>query len=304
MGKEADITSIIEFLRETPGSIREISQKTGLNWRTVIGNLDILRTLGKVNEKKIKNARVFYLKEEGSFFKIPVMRRDHELITTIYAAIKRYCFKGYGKNPTKTHVYKILYEVNKKFGLNLPIGWYRYGPCCVQIYNNEEKEMIKLSNAQLLFIKEITEKYCAKDTIELQKQIYQDEHQQLYITKERLFSTTNKQEFNALLMDLVKYAPEGTKETVTEFVRAVMLLGWSKMLPYFGLFWKYVTMVRFKETLSFYVDTEIYFDKSISNIKNELQSFIFDLVKSHTDTKYSQDTHYQSFYRNARHSSR
>ena len=83
-------------------------------------------------------------------------------------------------------------------------------------------------------------------------------------------------------MDLIKYVPQETIETTTDFARATLLLGWDKTKTIFNIFWEYIATITFKQSLEFYYGSnlEIYLNKKIEDIKKEAQLYIIDLVRS------------------------
>ena len=281
------INSIQGILREGPKSISEISEKTGITWRTAKQYLQMLKDLNLVGEEDIKNTKTFFYKDNGNYFELPIKKEDNKEISSIYAYIKESCLKFFNKEPTKTQIYKIIWNVNKKLDLKLPIGWYRYGPCCVQIYRgNEEKG--ELDKPIVNEIEEVTKEYCCLEKFELQKKIYEKEKMYLYLTKEGLLEKNhedNREELNNLLMDLIKYAPKETIETVTDFARVTLVLGWKKTKDLFieGL-WKYLTMIIFRDTLRFYygIYIEGYFEDKIKSVEKEVQLEIVDMIKNRT----------------------
>lgn len=293
------INSIKEKLIQKPCSISDIADRS-MNWRTAEYYLGLMKSLGLVKERIVKNKRVFYYLELENYFKIPVKKSQSKIISSIYAKIKEFCLAIYNKEPTKTHVYKILWDVNKKLGLKLPVGWYMFGPICVQVYKGDEKYEMKygrLNEKTILAIKETTKEYCKYDSLRLQGIIYEQEHEQLYQLKERILALEDKSKLNLNLplLDLIKAVPKEAVETTTDFVRATLLLGWEKTKTIFELIWKYITLIRLKESLKeYYGDAiDIYLDECIQSTKKEVQVMLIDLVKSHVEAKHSQEKRYQ-----------
>jgi hypothetical protein len=244
--------------------------------------------LGLVKEKQEHNSRIFYYLDPDNYFGIPTGKEN--LIKSIYARIKSECNRQFNKDPTKTHVNKILYDVNKKLNLGLPIGWYRYGPFCVVKYKNDEQG--KLNDNLSSAIAASVRKYCPMDNFELQRRVYEEENNPLYMAKENLLKATDKAEIHAYLLDIIRHAPLATQDVANDYTRATMLLGWDKTKPFFDLFWKYVTMVNFQRSLD---ADSLYFEKSVELARSEIQSIIVDLVNAYMDSKYSQDAHYQQY---------
>lgn len=291
MGEKANevIDSIKNCLREGPRSISDISKEGKINWRTAEQYLELLKNLDIVIESDVKNTRTFFYKDKNNYFNLPVKKRDSKLISTLYSHIKKFCLKFHNKEPTKTQAYKILWKINQKLKKNLPIGWYMYGPLCVQEYANNEKEEIRLDNRSIPLVKETTKEYCAYDNLQLQKKIYKEVDDKLYQTKERLLSIkeADKEQINPILMDLIKFSPVETVEVITDFARATLLLSWDKTKELFEDVWKYIAIIKFRESLRPYYedDIDIYLNKKIEEIKKETQILITDLVRCNIKPK-------------------
>jgi DNA-binding transcriptional ArsR family regulator len=284
------IKTIISKLQEGPKSINQIAGKD-LNWRTADKYLKQLEELNIVTKRKLGNSIIYYLYDKDTFFKIPLSKEKKLLVEDIYAKIKKH-----SKNLTKTQAHKILFELNQKFNLNIPIGWYLYGPICLQQFNGNEKEYNLLNNIQIKFLKETTQEYSSIDNFELEDKIYKKTNNKLYLLKKSL--QKKSENVNLEMMDLIMLSPDETKELVTDYARAVMLLGWNfKTKELFNLIWKYIATVNFKNDLKEYFnyDLDIYFKNKIEEYKSEAEKILDDLVIHFADKKYSQEPLYQKF---------
>lgn len=282
--KKEVIDSIKKVLSNGPKSINEISEKAEINWRTAEDYLNILKEIGLVYEKEGKNTRTFYLRERDNYFDLPVKYKDKKLISTVYHYIRERCLKIHKREPTRTHAYKILWNLNQKMKFNLPIGWYMFGPCCVQIYSGEEQPQTDLNSKTTQLLKTTVNEYCSCENLELQRKIYDEAKERLYQTKEDLLrmDSPKKEEINPMLMDLIKFAPKEAIETTTDFARATLLLGWSETRVYFENLWKYIAMLVFQHSLEpcYGYPLDVYFNRQIGNAKKETQLLITDLVRS------------------------
>lgn len=278
MGNQEIINSIKYCLQSGPKSISDVAEQAKINWRTAEDYLRILESLGIVKEIRLdKKSRTFCLMS-NNLFKLYVRPEDQKYISTVYHYIKQFCKKHYNKDPSKTQAYKILWKVNN----SMPVGWYLYGPCCVQVYQNNEEALVKLSSKELQTIQKATLEYCACENFALQKKVYADEKNKLYLTKEDLLAQLNdKDKINSLLMDLIKFAPEECADVVTDFARAALLRGIERTRDCFINFvWKYIAMVEFKRTLKhYYEDLSPYFDECIADAKNDAQLGILEVVR-------------------------
>lgn len=279
----SSLNHMLEALREGPLSISDLSKKAQINWRTADQYLKLLESLGLVTERSVKNTKTFLLKEKENYFGLPVRKKHHNKINAIYRAIKKHCLEVYSREPTKTQAYKTLWKVDKELNLGLPIGWYLYGPLCVQTYAGNETLSETLSRKEHRLIKDTVEEFCKCDNFELQNKIYDDANNKLYQTKEKLVkgNYSDKEDINPALMDLVKFAPPETLDVVTDFARTVLMLGWEKTGACFEWVWKYVSRVSYKESLRFYYGeaTDVYFEDKIKDAKKEAQEHIICLVR-------------------------
>lgn len=295
---ENRIAKIRELLQDGPKSISDITEGAEVDWKTAEKYLSLFEELGFAFERETDNKRkrVFFLKDPNNYFKLPIKQEHQKIISTAYFYIKKYCNELFQKEPTKTQVYKILWKLNIE---NLPIGWYKYGPIAIQPYRGDEQDYGININKNL--IKETVTNYCNKDNIELQKQIYKEANNQLYLTKEKLLEENlEKQELNIILMDLIKYAPK--EEVVDYFVRAVMLQRFTNQLKkyFFEKLWPLITKINLRNDLEPYYSESInyYFDEDIDKSREEALSMITEIIESYMDTKYSQDKRYQSWKKN------
>lgn len=276
------IRAIIEALKEGSRTITQIAEETDINWRTAESNLEMLKDIGKVFEIQDGKSRFFFLKDDSNYFNLYVKKEDAKRISTIYALISKFCKKLYKHEPTKTQAYKIIWKINNKLNLNLPVGWYQYGPLCVQEYTGREKQEYEMNQEAIVIIKETTKRYGQIENQKLQEMVYEEEKNQLYIAKERLMKGDfkNKEEIYPILIDLIKYAPKEASEVVTDFARATLLLGWDKTKNIFAELWRYIATISFRDSLEFYYGKNIEYYLSIEEEKKEAQLAITNLVRS------------------------
>ena len=298
------IDVILDALRQGPMSINQISASTGLNWRTALRYLKVLEGLGAVFEKDLGNTRTFFLKQAENYFSLYVRPDDAKMISTFYYHITEENMKRYGTRATKTHAYKILWKLDRSFDLGLPIGWYKFGPCCVVPFTDTETKVMDVPRKQLSCLRGIVTDFCGLDRICLQDRIYNEEKEHLYIAKEGLLSSRprSRDDLNQQLMDIIKYSPSECVETATDFARATLLLGWERMRPCFDGLWEFIAMIRFRDSLrAYYGDCiDLYFGPQVLKARTETEVDINDIVRGYakpqmnsgrtTRTKVSQPT--------------
>ena len=291
------IPVIINTLRDGKQTVSRLSKKTKINRVTLAQYIKAFENAGIITSIKHGRERYIQLRSNpDSHFDLPIKEEDNKTLSTIYAYIKETCIKLYNKEPTKTQVYKILFELKKP----LPIGWYQHGPCAVRIYRGNEKKQITLSKEDRALIEEKVREYCRLTSYELQKKIYSKENNRLYLIKERLLrlERIKRDELNILLTELLQAIPKEANELAADFVRAALLLGWEKTHIIFrDNFWKYVAMITFRESLREYYGDSIdeYLKDRIEQIREDTKKHLYYMVKEYMDSKYSGDKHYEQY---------
>lgn len=288
------IPAIINNLKKGSTTLTKLSKAIQINRVTVSQYLDAFQESGMIIKQQNGRETILGLKRyDDSYFELPIKQEDKQVMQTIYTIIRRYCLEVYKKEPSKTQVYKIIYELNKEEKLNLPIGWYQHGPCAVLVYQGNETESNSLNFTGR--IKEKVQEYCKLEPIKLQKLIYKKYNNRLYQIKEKIKSA-NDEDINYLSMELIKLVPLETIDITTDFVRATMHLGWKEMQEiFFNHVWKYISAVNYRESLRSYYGNNITgtLNDKIHEWKEESESLINDKMMEHMDAKYSQDKLYQ-----------
>lgn len=279
MAEQGKVDRVLEVLRSPPKTASEIAKATDIDKRTVQNHLNMLESWNMVE----REGDQYYLHEKGTYFQFPIPIKHQKKMRTFYAAIKAACKACYGKDPTRTQVYKVLWKVNERLELGLPIGWYQFGPCPLLIYEGEEEEETLLSPKEINAVREQAEVYCAKDNLELEHDVYEEAQEELYKLKEDLLRKDHtKETIKPVLMKLIKTVPYEAVDTVTDFASATLMTNWEKTDIYFVHLWKYLAMIRYKESLRFYYNdaVEHYLDHKIQLAKQDAGSYISGLIRS------------------------
>ncbi len=277
---------IKKVLKNGPKTTRQVSDQLKINWVTADKYLNYLESFDVVKSEKQKR-KVYYLKEKNNFFQIPLREEQERIIKKIYQVITE------TEKVTKTQAQKILFEVNLKLKLNLPVGWYKYGPITIMPYSEEHASEHEFSSKEIKFIKETTKEYAKKDNFDLEEYIYRKEENDLYLIKKQI--QKEKENVNILLMDLINQVPETVREITTLYARSVMTIGWNhKTRELFNDLWKLIAKHRFQQDLTpfFEYDISTYFDDEA--FESELRADIKNLIINYADSKHSQDTLYQT----------
>lgn len=294
MKKDLLFDSIVKSLKAGPGSITDIAAAADINWRTAESYLENLKKLNIVEEEKVKNKRLFFYRDMDNYFKLPIREKDEQKINTLYAEIREFCQSLYQKDPTKTQAYKIVWKVNKELNLQLPVGWYKYGPTVAKPYTHNHKATYNFNKETIKAVKETTEEYCKLDNVSLQLKIYKEEHKKLYLAKtaiESLEQQATKEELRTTIGRFRENTPEESYEVVTDFMRTTIMTGWNlKTEEAFNLLWDYISKITYRDTLDYYgKEKERYFKESITKAKREAQLYIKDLTQSYMVETYGED---------------
>lgn len=264
-------------------SILEIAKKAKLDWATTQKWLETLASLGFVIESSKGNKRLFRLSDtvdQKTLFGIPIGTDDANVIRYIYATTRKLWKEKTGEYPSKSHVQKVLAHVNKEMKLSLPVGWYLYGEVCILPYDNElqytytdfeNKKEIKTAIEQA-----VGELAPLKTTRNLRKYIYEKNHNELYIHKEKVsnmrygaLSPDNLESFIHLLLEMIPHLPQNDKKTAqlfTDYIGTVMdvkkciivdtkiekdksMKIWSLIFDSFDILWSTVAIASFRNSL-------------------------------------------------------
>ncbi len=282
------VSNIISSLRKGSMSISEIKKEAGLHWETAQKYLRILED-AKIVIKEKKGREVIYTlcqKRNDTLFGLPIDEDKENLIDSITLRIINRYKELFEKEPTKTHIQKILWYVDEKKHLNLPIIWYLYGKTCVKMINPlnplEEKPLdLTIEN----LIDDAVKKLGSKTTKELRQFQYETEKNEIYLIKEKIFGEIYKKSFKDLdsllrtfLIQTVLKMKQDQKvlEQIDYFISIFNILKKQdklndeeiqiNMLKTFEELWKYTALViasrdletyYSKETIEFFIDERI-----------------------------------------------
>lgn len=152
-------------------NIQQISNKTGIRWETVKNAVDALTEGGFL----VKNGKYYSIKKDFSFDEetllgIPISQEKKQQIAAIANRIKKL------KNYKNTFLQKAVVEVIKKNDLDLPYGWYLYGPCSALNLNNDILNNYPSTTKYDKSIKETISEFDGyKNTDDLMEKYYIDE---------------------------------------------------------------------------------------------------------------------------------
>ncbi len=123
-------------------NVNEIASKADLQWITVKENLQILKQLGIVAEMeglfKLVGKRNLTVSKD-TFFGIPITEKQRDEAKILFSRIRTLWEKETAEKPSNTHVQKIAVKIIEKFSLDIPYGWYLYGPTTLLAYSSEKE---------------------------------------------------------------------------------------------------------------------------------------------------------------------
>lgn len=304
------IEKVKRALDETPRTINEIAERADTDWATTQRWLEILRSLGYVQEKKEGLRSLFFAQNflsQKTLFDIPIGADDANIIRYIYATTRNLWKEKTGEYPSKSHVQKVLAHVNKEMKLSLPIGWYLYGEVCILPYDNElqyvytdfeNKKEVKMAIEQA-----VGELAPLKSTRKLRSYIYEKNHNDLYIYKEKVsymrYGTLSPESLESLihlLLEMIPHLPQNNRETAqlfTDYIGTLMdvkkciiadtkmdtsksMKIWSLIFDSFDILWSTVAIASFRNSLlkTGKFSTELLENRFKSRLSEQLDSLI------------------------------
>jgi DNA-binding transcriptional regulator YhcF (GntR family) len=275
--REQYLKDIQSILKEGPLSIREIAKKVDIDWRTANSNLNILKQFNIFHTESKKNANLFYLKQPDHLFQLPIKDSDEHFIKAIYAKITEFCKEMYDQIPTKTQANKVLYRFVQDEKLKLPIGWYQFGPCCVLPYDCYS-EQYDFTETQKRKLREITREYCQHDNFELQRKVYKEEKNPLYLAKEEFVKGEfkDKKEAYSIFKNIIFHSPDESQEVLSFFISTLALNIHDKdILAMFKDVWKYNTTIIYKTDLKIK-----YYNRNIDPYFKHLDHFKKEIINT------------------------
>ncbi len=115
---------IVSELKYQKLNIQQISTKTGIRWETVKNAVESLREGGFIDKQdKYYSIKKDFYYDPQTLLGIPLPEKQKKEIVGIANRIKKL------RNYNNTFLQKSVVEVIKKNNLDLPHGWYLYGPC-------------------------------------------------------------------------------------------------------------------------------------------------------------------------------
>ena len=295
------IKRILKSVSETPKSIHEIAKDCESNWESIKIYLESLKEAGVLLETEIGNKRVFSIHQRdvtnktGNYFDLPIKDDDEKIIDSLFFKIKEEWKKKTGNVPGRIQVQKTLAKINKLCNLNLPIGWYLFGPVCAKPYNPLMQYNYSGldSHAQTCVTKVVGEYSTENTAYSLKIRHYNEEDHTLYKTKEILlnllsspnFSKKYINEINKQLYTLLKNLPlifdKISKEIVNDFVGLLLQmvnnlsdddlkLVKNDIHTSFDEVWKLIALYNY------FSDLEPYYIKNFSK-EIELKHFIAEM---------------------------
>jgi len=227
---ERILRKILSVLNE-PKSIRQVAEECNIHWESARKYLEVLKEAGVLEEIVEGKARRFVRKDIAgkdpeNFFGLPLDEETKRKIDAIYGAIVRAWVRRFGVKPGRIEVQKVLRKVDRKLGLNLPMGWYIYGLLCVRPYDPAREYHGKVSGEIERAVEQIVSEVEPGAYLAMRTQ-YAEEGKELYIKTlelKRLLVSGSRQDIEAKMYEWLRYLPEMDEESndlVNEFVGLV-----------------------------------------------------------------------------------
>ncbi len=292
--------SIGEFYRKVlscvsvePKTVGEIAEEAQTSWESTRKALELLEVIGVVSSvkegEKKKYFKVISEGNENTFFRIPLSKRDNNLINFIFEKIKEIWKEKTGELPGKTVAQKILVEVNRRCNLNLPVGRYLYGMICPKPFDPYTTyEFHEPENAKGITecIRETVEKFSHLPIQQIKQQHYREMENKLYELKDDLiksfpssFTKDVLENITRKLLEMIIHLPND-REVVEAFVKYIEILNGlrnlenskienirSDIIETFDKLWEFTAMKLF------YIDLQKkYYPEQLENLRNSIEA--------------------------------
>ena len=289
---------IFEALEAGPKNIHQISKKTSIRWETVKNAVDSLTEGGFLK----KEGKYYLIKKDFSFDEetllgIPIPKEKKQQIAAIANRIKQL------KNYKNTFLQKAVVEVIKKNNLDLPYGWYLYGPCSALNLSDDVLKNYKSTKKYDKIIKEtISEFEQYKNTDELMEKYYENEpvyYSRLQIEqifKEKLTKNSMKQ-IELAIKQMLFNVENPAKYYLDAFLSSVSMLkkldeediNDLKLEIYstFRTIWEIIGTQYLKETLKV-ANGDFYYESKISTLSNIAHCYLLRLKDYWPEPQFSE----------------
>ena len=127
-------SQIVDVLKQGKLNVRQISEKTNINWQTVKNALDTLESIKLVKKEDQGNQIIYSIQQQldlpkNTLLNLPI--KEEKLTKQIAKRISELWKKQTNENIKKTFLQKILIKLIKEQKLKIPYGWYLFGQCTV-----------------------------------------------------------------------------------------------------------------------------------------------------------------------------
>jgi len=143
--RESLLSKILKQIKSQPMTAYEIAGKLGSNWDTVKNNLNVLISLGlcgsnKAGEKKTtyEFKLPFIELNSHTWFGLPITAKQKANTLLYFSCAQKKWMEKTGYLPSNTQLQKTVVEMIKGKPIDIPHGWYRYGPMCLLRYVEDE----------------------------------------------------------------------------------------------------------------------------------------------------------------------
>jgi len=323
--KDYSVTLIIKFLSKHPNSnIQIISNNLKISRDTVKSVLDSLHKNKIVILNENNNLKTYNLSNIFShnsiYFNLPISKRNKNIINYLFMTIKKYWLKHNSGYPPKTHMQKIIFDINKTHNLNLPIGWYKYGAISVVPYNKHttytydinlvKKEFNKYIDSVDKEIENIVKDVSILSLHDIKKRQYELENNELYLNslkindilykddKLSLVDSNNIKNISRKIIRETMYIDDGLNDFANKFYETIVGISLiyknntnfseinlrKDISNIFDSFWNILSLYNFKKTLDkFYTKEQL---DNAFNIKIEYTKDYFLEMYSEFQDKY------------------
>ncbi len=303
MGAEK-VVEVLNYIRYHPEvGLEEIAEKANTTKGTTSKILmDLLENkIIILNDKKYSLAPSFCNRNQttqisDTYFNVDILEEHKQTIYYLFNTIEKYWLKYTNSKPTKTQMYKLIVEVNKKLNLGLPVVWYKFGQVVPIVFNQErdysdynKTAVMKIDELKINEIVNQNQRYSSNEMRDNQYKSGEDGLYKVYQTKREMEKRLMNNDFKYIednfniYFEKVPYFRDENK-TIDKFYELTQNYNQLDLklqkdseyktiyLKAFELFWGLVAINNFKADLWQYY--------TINNIKKErIDNCDLDLIK-------------------------
>ncbi|MFH1224868.1 MAG: hypothetical protein V1676_03615 [Candidatus Diapherotrites archaeon] len=249
--KDEIIKEVLQALDKKKNTINEIATDIGSNWATVRNTLAFLEKYGLVAHNIEKNANVYFRvtkntedRNYNTYFNLPITEKQKQMAYSLFGTVQEEYRKAKGTNPGRIIAQKTIEDVQEKYNLDIPSGWYLFGRTTLVQYD----PLVQYPVSDGLITGEMREciiatakEYMERRSVEaMMFHQYKKYNNKLYLTRLNLSKISSdkvdlqdretKQAIQEYLSNFLLYLPKGKNSEEVQEVVSKYVLTMNKLL--------------------------------------------------------------------------